>query len=86
MQGKVVYRVLPCHRHRITPACAGKSSKMADNQEDLKDHPCVCREKDEYKFVEDQRVGSPLRVQGKVDYARFPHPSDRITPACAGKS
>ncbi len=46
----------------------------------------MCREKTSYKERPTCKSKSPLRVQGKVDYAKSLNCPYRITPACAGKS
>ena len=45
VQGKAKLQETSVDRSRITPACAGKSNYNAPTQTDMKDHPCVCREK-----------------------------------------
>ena len=72
--------------HRITPACAGKRALANTIYSFNKDHPCVCREKQQQSDGKRGKLGSPLRVQGKVLYSPFSTSTIRITPACAGKS
>ena len=51
---------------RITPAYAGKSGIEVPMFWHLKDHPCVCGEKEAQEEKNLQGVGSPLRMRGKV--------------------
>ena len=70
----------------ITPACAGKSSRMNGMRVYTWDHPRVCGEKDKAAEKAQHLRGSPPRVRGKdgaVCKIRF---CSGITPACAGKS
>ena len=73
-------------KHRITPACAGKSRRILEFLRVFRDHPRVCGEKRALKSTALSSVGSPPRVRGKA--ARPPRSSGPggITPACAGKS
>ena len=70
---------------RITPAYAGKRSSRPIMNCLSQDHPCVCGEKlpifCSYLF----RLGSPLRMRGKVKALQWGYDNSRITPAYAGK-
>ena len=46
----------------------------------------MCGEKRQYSHCPQRRGGSPPRVRGKVPALKNFLQSDRITPACAGKS
>ena len=70
---------------RITPACAGKSWIHPQNFLALRDHPRLCGEKFVSVIVAYWIVGSPPLVRGKESIALKPSPTNRITPACAGK-
>ena len=71
---------------RITPACAGKSSTLAQKDESGKDHPRVCGEKHPEGAGGSPGGGSPPRVRGKVNMGGEIPELTGITPACAGKS
>ena len=85
VRGKVCTHLWTVERDRITPACAGKSSRHPVLLLQPEDHPRVCGEK--YNFINRNppKHGSPPRVRGKdwKSFSVFLH--DRITPACAGK-
>ena len=70
----------------ITPARAGKSSRVDDLAERLRDHPRACGEKQTGMPYSTKRLGSPPRVRGKVDRWRLYASGTGITPARAGKS
>ena len=70
----------------ITPACAGKSSRMSVSVRRLRDHPRVCGEKKVETLDKEMAEGSPPRVRGKGGVAASGAAAPRITPACAGKS
>ena len=70
----------------ITPACAGKSSKIEGANVFLEDHPRVCGEKFRASRYSGSSQGSPPRVRGKGITSDACHLFRRITPACAGKS
>ena len=71
---------------RITPACAGKTPKVRYLPSDFRDHPRVCGK----NFHDIQRklqpLGSPPRVREKRVHSLPLINSQRITPACAGKT
>ena len=70
---------------RITPACAGKSSRLLYSDFLAGDHPRMRGEKGELTGNKPHVLGSPPHARGKVlDQIRLVEPR-RITPACAGK-
>ena len=71
---------------RITPACAGKTTKRCYKQGQLTDHPRVCGENKELKVTYYRAEGSPPRVRGKLHFPASAFLPTRITPACAGKT
>ena len=72
--------------HRgITPACAGKSSGLADSCDLLGDHPRVCGEKPTSYCLPRHIMGSPPRMRGKVSAQSDLENRGGITPAYAGK-
>ena len=71
---------------RITPACAGKRRAGGLKCGVEGDHPRVCGEKLGKNIGCSQMVGSPPRVRGKGRCRTGTPVTDRITPACAGKS
>ena len=73
-------------RHRITPACAGKSHQIQLCAIGIEDHPRVCGEKRLRITKRWKALGSPPRVRGKVLHHIHRFGALRITPACAGKS
>ena len=73
-------------KHRITPACAGKSRRILEFLRVFRDHPRVCGEKPRDRRAAAGRAGSPPRVRGKVDSIETGDLVHGITPACAGKS
>ena len=70
----------------ITPACAGKSLTIPKLTTRSWDHPRVCGEKSRVCPRSDPGTGSPPRVRGKARGCLRRPVSQRITPACAGKS
>ena len=50
----------------ITPAYAGKSTRLLIQQLSLRDHPRVCGEKEAGALSEVYETGSPPRVRGKA--------------------
>ena len=86
MQGKDEKKVEYTLAKRITPACAGKRILPPKLNTLPRNHPCVCREKEESGKEGHTNIGSPLRVQGKAISRAAAAAHYRITPACAGKS
>ena len=70
---------------RITPAYAGKSTALAVDAEDKRDHPRVCGEKRYSGSITLPQQGSPPRMRGKASPGYFYCDIPRITPAYAGK-
>ena len=70
----------------ITPAWAGKSFRAAESRQACRDHPRVGGEKYRSSRTSTCVKGSPPRGRGKeiVDITEWP--TNRITPAWAGKS
>ena len=85
MRGKVFqYRFL-LHFSGITPACAGKRTRIPGQRLPMWDHPRVCGEKAGFFAFCSTSAGSPPRVRGKA-IKNIPEAFvSRITPACAGK-
>ena len=71
---------------RITPACAGKSTRWRAGRTYTKDHPRMCGEKVTVFFRSANCQGSPPHVRGKGLHSNTQLPVKGITPACAGKS
>ena len=69
----------------ITPACAGKRTKLNTNSQGGKDHPRVCGEKHTNISVRPIPPGSPPRMRGKGISFSVSCSSSGITPAYAGK-
>ena len=73
-------------RSGITPACAGNSSINVKPIFCQQDHPRVCGEQPYRPIPPYPASGSPPRVRGTDQQARFWVYDERITPACAGNS
>ena len=86
VRGKRECCALKSVNHRITPACAGKTSLRPDKTAAQSDHPRVCGENRYATSGERLKGGSPPRVRGKRRAAVQPSGHLRITPACAGKT
>ena len=71
-------------KSRITPACAGNSSPTKASPRCWRDHPRVCGEQKLTGLNSFNIAGSPPRVRGTDQQARFWVYDERITPACAG--
>ncbi len=70
----------------ITPACAGKTTRIFEIFQSPRDHPRVCGE-NSTEFTPAARCrGSPPRVRGKLIVGNLIRHACRITPACAGKT
>ena len=85
MRGKAVLQTTFSHRHRITPAYAGKSSAFIRSSPVNQDHPRLCGEK---YLAYDKTVpadGSPPPMRGKGTGDATIFQRCRITPAYAGK-
>ena len=85
VRGKVSQKTGFALTTRITPACAGKSPPNLMSQFPTPDHPRVCGEKKQAALSDDDQMGSPPRVRGKVNADLAAFFTLRITPACAGK-
>ena len=73
-------------RCRITPACAGKTSLMAESIREVRDHPRMCGKDVTLNVVTIHLLGSPPHVrERRMSFSLFSR-SVRITPACAGKT
>ena len=70
---------------RITPACAGRSTKNPSVRIAGQDHPRVCGEKVEPLSSRPRSVGSPPRVRGEGSWHLRSAGPLGITPACAGR-
>ena len=86
MRGKVIHDGGGLFGHRITPAHAGKSSRVSSFLWLFWDHPRACGEKLVTTPGQKPPFGSPPRMRGK-DKVAFVHRGQQgITPAHAGKS
>ena len=86
MRGKVAFRRILEFLHGITPAYAGKRPAAWAMAWRTGDHPRVCGEK-RFHFAQGRSVpGSPPRMRGKAEMDISEWPTNRITPAYAGKS
>ena len=65
VRGKDAGCLVHHEKHRITPAYAGKSSRVSSFLWLFWDHPRVCGEKDEAHSCAVGKEGSPPRVRGE---------------------
>ena len=86
VRGKPALRISTIKDFRITPACAGKTSSSTAPSLSQQDHPRVCGENKIDVTIAYRDQGSPPRVRGKHVERLHKLASDRITPACAGKT
>ena len=70
----------------ITPACAGKTLLIKARTMAFWDHPRVCGKNSGTILFISSNQGSPPRVREKLQQFGLHIPSNRITPACAGKT
>ena len=71
---------------RITPACAGKTSRCHCQTLPMWDHPRVCGKNSSLSISNILRTGSPPRVREKQCVVSTDLSNSGITPACAGKT
>ena len=86
MRGKEKQSQKIYYYHRITPAYAGKSSKLLSLSLPDQDHPRLCGEKKQKSTLSSTSIGSPPPMRGKVRCTRPLALVVWITPAYAGKS
>ena len=86
MRGKVYNLSGTVDRTGITPAYAGKRLWCCIHQKLRWDHPRLCGEKFGGWDASIRALGSPPPMRGKAFKAACATPTDRITPAYAGKS
>ena len=75
-----------CLGQRITPACAGKTWSLPSCLSAIQDHPRVCGKNLGTSLTLIGTQGSPPRVREKPEEDFLIFATDRITPACAGKT
>ena len=85
MRGKDAGCLVHHEKHRITPACAGKSLPPCRACGSCTDHPRVCGEKAQEEPRDRKIVGSPPRMRGKAHLVFRHFDGCGITPAYAGK-
>ncbi len=73
-----------CADYRITPACAGNSTRLLFFSLPTQDHPRVCGEQANSRFPPMSTPGSPPRVRGTAVDNLVSGERRGITPACAG--
>ena len=86
MRGKVLQSRRRYAFQRITPAYAGKSDGLFQNDLEQQDHPRLCGEKLTHTALPLDRLGSPPPMRGKVEWTGETATVNGITPAYAGKS
>ena len=73
-------------RPRITPACAGKTSRGRRGPQGTTDHPRMRGEDMLSRIPRDFATGSPPHARGRQERDRSADELRGITPACAGKT
>ena len=86
MRGKGKVRGKSIRPWRITPAYAGKSSRIPRLHLRERDHPRLCGEKSTKSSCPLTQIGSPPPMRGKATTRQPILTTLRITPAYAGKS
>ena len=86
MRGKGQNSTVFVESEGITPAYAGKSSRIANIRAASEDNPRLCGEKAVVGNYNRIFVGSPPPMRGKVFFFDPEHLRIGITPAYAGKS
>ena len=86
MRGKACKICDDTSLQRITPAYAGKRLRDTERGTATQDHPRLCGEKYRSIRQQQQHVGSPPPMRGKVLFTFPIRIIQRITPAYAGKS
>ena len=86
MRGKQWGGKKPASLKRITPAHAGKTSKLRSPSFLPTDHPRACGENQLNLDAWAPESGSPPRMRGKHDALLCSRVALRITPAHAGKT
>ena len=71
---------------RITPACAGKTSRTCPFCQPSTDHPRMRGEDEFIAIPDDVPMGSPPHARGRLQTVLQIREIRRITPACAGKT
>ncbi len=79
-------RGAPARVRRITPACAGNTTRMTPIRISSADHPRVRGEHASDRQTTPSLYGSPPRARGTRGGKRPLRLSRRITPACAGNT
>ena len=86
MRGKLHPRLTVSEPTGITPAHAGKTSRLHTSLPTRRDHPRACGENAIMSAVCVQSTGSSPRVRGKLQPVPCSELRVGITPACAGKT
>ena len=73
-------------RHRLIPACAGKTQARGVEKCSVWAHPRVCGENHPSQGGRARRWGSSPRVRGKLGKRRLNVLGEGLIPACAGKT
>ena len=85
MRGKGLKDLADEYKIGITPAYAGKRTRLSNRKSSDRDHPRVCGEKSEFTSGAWILMGSPPRMRGKVFFPKGNSKEIGITPAYAGK-
>ena len=86
VRGKPFFHSFTPYTTRITPAGAGKTCQRWRAWNDVQDHPRRCGENTAWASRWMGFRGSPPQVRGKHAWELPIYPTDRITPAGAGKT
>ena len=85
-RGRPDPRRRPERRRRITPACAGKTSRRQTRFRGNQDHPRMRGEDAVIRSRRDRNRGSPPHARGRHYGLGIKYMEGGITPACAGKT
>ena len=86
VRGKPIRERREVDRCRLIPACAGKTDHQTHFTQNWRAHPRVCGENPVKHCAEIEPGGSSPRVRGKRIRHRQHFHSNRLIPACAGKT
>ena len=86
MRGKPLSARLRPPARRLIPACAGKTARWQADYWRSQAHPRVCGENGDLSRSKRKVPGSSPRVRGKPRIGGLGSMTNRLIPACAGKT